>query len=213
MPPRKLTRDAVVEAAVAQADAQGIDALTMRSLARELGVEAMSLYHHVANKEALLDAMVDAVYAEYRLASPGGDWREELRLRSESVRATLVRHPWALPLIESRLTPGPATLAAHDANIACLRAAGFAPRQVALAYALLDAFTYGFVLQQLMVPFSNGDEAAAFVQGDELRSAMAAYPNMVWFTQEVVLQPGYSFEREFEPGLDLVLDAIASLKA
>lgn len=210
MPPRKLTRDAVVTAAVEVADAHGIAALTMRGLARQLGVEAMSLYHHFASKEAVLDAMVDRVYGEIVLPADRGDWREELRRRSVSVREALHRHPWALPLMESRRAPGPATLAYHDANIACLRAAGFPAHQVAHAYAVIDAFVYGFALQEATLPFDSGEEAAAMVREEPIGDALAAYPNMAWFAEHVVLAPGYSFSREFGPGLDLVLDGLAA---
>ena len=208
MPPRKLTPETVVVAAIALADRQGIEALTMRALARALGVEAMSLYHHFAGKDALLDAMVDAVYAEIHLPEEAGPWREELRRRSISVRTVLTAHPWALPLVESRRTPGPANLAYHDANIACLRAAGFMPEQVAHAYAVIDAFVYGFVLQEATLPFESGEEAATMIVEDAFGEALQTYPNMAWFAQNVILAPGYSFTREFEPGLDLVLDGI-----
>ena len=211
MRPRKLTREGVLDTAVAMADAEGIGRLSMRRLAGELGVEAMSLYHHVANKDALLDAMVDRVYAEVVLPDASGDWRSELRRRSVSVRAVLSRHPWALPLMESRRAPGPATLAYHDANIACLRAAGFTPGQVAHAYAVVDAFVYGFVLQETTLPFDSGAEAADLVSAGPLAELVGAYPNMAWFAENVVLAPGYTFAREFEPGLELVLDGVAAL--
>ena len=210
MPARKLTPQAVVTTALAIADRHGLEALTMRGLARELGVEAMSLYHHFASKDALLDAMVDRVYAAILLPEASGQWRAELRRRSVSVRQVLHAHPWALPLMESRRAPGPANLAYHEANIACLRAAGFTPEQVAHAYAIVDAFVYGFVLQEATLPFESGDEAAAMIEQDAFGEALASYPNMVWFTQEVILGPGYSFTREFEPGLDLVLEGIQS---
>lgn len=210
MPPRKLTPESVVATAVEIADRHGIEALTMRGLARELGVEAMSLYHHFPGKEVLLDAMVDEVYAEVALPDATGSWRAELRRRSVSVRDVLQRHPWALPLMESRRTPGPATLAYHDANIACLRTAGFTPAQVAHAYAVVDAYVYGFVLQEATLPFDSGEEAAAMIQEEPFGPALAAYPNMGWFAEQVVLAPGYSLAREFEPGLDLVLDGIAA---
>mgnify|MGYP000844275330 FL=1 len=210
MPARKLTPQAVVTTALALADRHGLEALTMRGLAKELGVEAMSLYHHFAGKDALLDAMVDRVYAAILLPEASGQWRAELRRRSVSVRQVLHAHPWALPLMESRRAPGPANLAYHEANIACLRAAGFTPEQVAHAYAIVDAFVYGFVLQEATLPFESGDEAAAMIEQDAFGEALASYPNMVWFTQEVILVPGYSFTREFEPGLDLVLDGIQS---
>jgi AcrR family transcriptional regulator len=211
MPPRKLTREGVLDTAVAMADAEGLGRLTMRRLAGELGVEAMSLYHHVANKDALLDGMVDRVYDEVVLPDAAGDWRAELRRRSVSVRQALTRHPWALPLMESRRAPGPATLAYHDANIACLRAAGFTPEHVAHAYAVVDAFVYGFVLQETTLPFDSGPEAAEFVSAGPLAELIAAYPHMAWFAEHVVLAPGYTFGREFEPGLDLVLDGVAAL--
>ncbi len=213
MPRPRLTRDRVLETAVAMADTHGLDRLTMRSLAGELGVEAMSLYHHVAGKDALLDGMVDLVYREIELPSAEGDWRESLRRRSVSVREALRRHPWALPLMESRRTPGPATLAYHDANIACLRAAGFTPRQVAHAYAVLDAFVYGFLLQETTLPFDSGEQAAEMVATGPIGALMAAYPHMAWFAEQVVAEPGYSFAREFAPGLELVLDGIAALLA
>lgn len=209
MPPHKLTPESVVDNAIRVADGHGIEALTMRGLARELGVEAMSLYHHFASKEALLDAMVDRVYSEIVLPEPTQDWRAEMRSRSISVRAVLHRHPWALPLMESRRTPGPANLAYHDANIACLRSAGFSPERVAHAYAVIDAFVYGFVLQEATLPFDGGDEAAAMLRSEPFDEVITAYPNMGWFAEHVVLAPGYAFAREFEPGLDLVLDGIA----
>lgn len=210
MPPRKLTPESVVTAAIGIADRHGIDGLTMRGLARELHVEAMSIYHHFPGKEALLDAMVDRVYGEVALPDVTGPWRDELRRRSISVRAALHRHSWALPLMESRRAPGPATLAYHDANISCLRSAGFTAVQVAHAYAVIDAFVYGFVLQESTLPFDSGEEAAAMIQEEPFGPALAAYPNMGWFAEHVVLVPGYSLAREFGPGLDLVLDAIAA---
>lgn len=210
MPPRKLIPDAIVTAAVSLADADGSDALTMRGLARHLGVEAMSLYHHFASKDALLDAMVDRVYGEIALPNADSDWRTEVHRRSESVRAVLHRHPWALPLMESRRTPGPANLAYHDANIACLRAVGFTPAQVAHAYAVVDAFVYGFVLQEATLPFDSGAEAATMIHEGGFGDVLTSHPNMAWFAQEVILAPDYSFAREFGPGLDLVLDGLAA---
>ena len=208
MPPRKLTPEAIASAAVDLADREGIEGLTMRSLARHLGVEAMSLYHHFVGKDALLDAMVDRVYGEIVLPAADGNWRAELRRRSDSVREALRRHPWAVPLMESRRTPGPATLAYHDANIACLRAAGFPADQVAHAYAIVDAYVYGFTLSETALPFDTGEEAAVMVQEEPLQALLTAYPNMGWFVENVVLVPGYSFAREFAPGLELLLDGI-----
>ena len=205
-----LTRERVIAEAIALADDEGIDRLTMRSLAKRLGVEAMSLYHHVDGKDALLDAMVDAVFAEIAQPAIGEPWRAEIRARCTSLRDALLRHPWAVGHLNSRRTPGPETLVHHDVVIGCLRAGGFSVSATALAFATIDAFVYGFVLQEATLPFESGDEAAAMIEQDAFGEALASYPNMVWFTQEVILGPGYSFTREFEPGLDLVLEGIQS---
>ena len=124
---RPLDRDRVVIEAVALADEAGLAALSMRTLAGRLGVEAMSLYHHVRGKEALLDAMVDGVVGELHLPVVGGDWRTELRERSVSGRAVLLRHPWAVGLMASRRTPGPQQASHQDAVLGCLAAQGFSP--------------------------------------------------------------------------------------
>ena len=111
-----LSQDRVLEAAVRLADDGGITTLSMRKLAQELGVEAMSLYNHVANKDELLDAMVDAVFGEIGLPSARADWRISMRKRAMAVREVLMHHPWAIELMEARSRPGPATLAHHDAG-------------------------------------------------------------------------------------------------
>ncbi|GAA4399172.1 hypothetical protein GCM10023168_06110 [Fodinibacter luteus] len=208
-----LSADRVVAEAVALADESGLAALSMRALAARLGVEAMSLYHHVAGKEALLDAMVDAVFAEIHLPVSGEDWRRELRERSVSGRAALARHRWAVGLMDSRRRPGPATLAHHDAVIGCLRAGGFALPATGTAVALLDAHLYGFMLQELALPFDGGDDLAALgaeVLGPEVR---AAYPHFTAFAERHALRPGYAFGDEFEVGLDLLLGAVEGLRA
>jgi AcrR family transcriptional regulator len=120
-----LSRDRVLRAAVTIADATGIGSLTMRSLAQELGVKPMALYYHVANKEEILDGIVDLVFSEIELPTANGDWRAEIVRRANSARQVLRHHPWAIGLMESRKTPGSATLRHHDATIGTLRAAGF----------------------------------------------------------------------------------------
>lgn len=207
-PRRKgLTRQQVVTAAVAMADAQGLPGLSMRRLARELGVEAMSLYHHVADKEALLDAMVDLVFAEIDV--PEGDWRRSMRQRAIAARAALRRHPWALGLLESRSQPGPATLRHHDAVIGVLRRAGFTIAQAASAFSLLDSYVYGFVLQETALPF--GDDAVELrALGDAILAEVPAteYPYFVEMIVDHALQPGYAYAQEFDVGLDLILDGL-----
>jgi AcrR family transcriptional regulator len=208
-----LTRDRVLGAAVAIADAGGLGSLTIRSLANELGVKPMSVYHHVANKEEILDGIVDRVFAEIELPSPEGDWRAEIRRRSESARQALRRHPWAIGLLESRSTPGPATLRHHDANIATWRAGGFSIALTAHAYALVDSYVYGFALQEAALPFDR--HTLAEVAGPMLEQmSVGGYDHMVELATEHVLQPGYDFADEFDFGLDLILDGLeARLRA
>jgi AcrR family transcriptional regulator len=199
----------VLHAALGIADEAGIGALTMRALADALGVRPMALYHHVPGKEGVLDGIVDLVFAEIDVPVPGGAWREQMRRRAESARAALRRHPWAVGLMDSRRTPGPATLAHHEAMIATLRAAGFSVAMTAHAFAVIDAFVYGFAVQEASLPFdaSTAPEVAA-----EILAAMPpdAYPALRAFALEHVLRPGYDFGDEFGFGLELVLDGIAA---
>ena len=205
-----LSRDRVLRAAVAIADADGIGSLTMRSLAQELGVKPMALYYHVANKEEILDGIVDLVFSEIELPTANGDWRSEIVRRANSARLVLRRHPWAIGLMESRKTPGPATLRHHDATIGTLRAAGFSVEMTAHAYALLDSYIYGFALQEVSLPF-EGPETVADVAEPMMQQFPAdAYPHLVEMATEYVLQPGYDFGNEFEFGLGVILDALAS---
>lgn len=210
-PRTPLTRPEVVAAAVSLADEGGIGAVTMRHLAQAVGLRPMSLYHYVANKEALLDAMVDVVFTEIYLPSVTGEWRAEMRKRAESARAVMMRHPWALGLMDSRHTPGPATLGHHDAVIGCLRHAGFSVAMTAHAFALLDAYIYGFVLQEASLPF--GDTRQTQEVTSEIMEQFSAeeYPHLVELAVEHVMRPGYSFSDEFDIGLDLVLDALEAL--
>ncbi|TRW46050.1 TetR/AcrR family transcriptional regulator [Georgenia yuyongxinii] len=206
-----LSHERVLRCALALADAQGIGALTMRSLAQELGVKPMSLYHHVANKEAILDGIVDLVFAEIELPSPGGDWRTEIRRRAGSAREVLHRHPWAVALMESRSSPGPASLRHHDTMLGTLRAAGFSVEMTGHAYALLDAFVYGHAIQEAGLPFTGTDDAAEITSAIAAQFAGGDYPHMVEFATERVLKPGYDFGDEFEFGLGVVLDALERL--
>lgn len=203
-----LSRERVLRGAVAVADAGGLGSLTIRSLARELGVKPMSVYYHVANKDEILDGIVDLVFGEIDLPSPGGDWRSEIRRRALSARRALRRHPWAIALMESRTSPGPATLRHHDATIGTLRAAGFSVAMTAHAYALLDAYVYGFALQEASLPF-DGPETVADVAEPMMRQiSPEEYPNLVEMATEHILRPGYDFGDEFEFGLGLILDAL-----
>ena len=212
-PPRTpLSRARVLGAALDLADAEGADGLTIRALAEALGVKPMALYHHVENKDAILDGVVDLVFAEIDLPGPtGASWAAELRRRAESMRTVLGRHRWAIGLMESRRAPGPATLRHHDAVIGLLRAAGFSYPDIAHAVAFLDAFVYGFALQEAMLPFDGTDQVHELAE--EILAAMPVddYPHFVEFAREHVLQPGYDFSAEFDVGLRLVLHSIAGL--
>lgn len=208
--PRSLDRDRVVRAAVAMADAGGIDGLSMRSLGRSLGVEAMSLYHHVAGKEQLLDAMVDSVFAEIDLPGPRTGWRNGMRRRAASARDVLVAHRWAVPLMDSRTAPGPATLRHHDAVLGCLRRGGFSVAGAAHAFAVLDSFVFGFVLQELALPFADAEQAVTVAE-DILEGVADAYPHLAELVAEHVLVPGYDHRAEFDFGLELILDGLDRL--
>jgi len=206
-----LTRDRVLRGALAIADEGGLPGLTIRSLAQRLGTKPMSLYHYVANKDEILDGLVDLVFAEIELPEPNGDWRGEMATRARSAREALRRHPWSIGLMESRTTPGPATLRHHDATIGALRAGGFSIGQTAHAYAVLDAFVYGFAVQEASLPFEGPDGAAEVAGPIMALMAGGEYPHMVEFATQHALRPGYDFADEFEFGLDLVLDGLARM--
>lgn len=209
----RLTRDRVLRAAIAHADAHGLEALSMRTLAELLDVAPMALYRHVADKDDLIDAMVDAVFAEIGVPAGGGDWKLAMRRRAIAMRDALVRHRWAIGLMESRRNPGPASLRHHDAVIGRLRAAGFSMVMTAHAYALLDAYIYGFALTRLNLPFETGEEVAAVAM--EMLAPFAAneYPNLVEFITDHAMQPGFDHGSEFEYGLDLLLDGLERVLA
>lgn len=211
-PRRPLTRRRVLEVAVDLADRKGLEALSMRKLGEALGVEAMSLYSHVANKDDLLDGMIDAVFTEIDLPSADDGWRAAMRQRALSVRAVLRRHRWAIGLMESRTSPGPATLAHHDAVIGALRAGGFGLPQTAHALSVLDSYIYGFALQEKGLPFQTADEAAEVAQAMFAQIPVDRYPHFVELATQHALRPGYDYGEEFEFGLDLILDGLERLR-
>lgn len=203
-----LSRDRVVAAAMALADEKGAAGVTMRAIAARLGVEAMSLYNHVAGREGILDGMVDAVFDEIELPSPTAHWKDAMRDRAESSRTALRRHRWAVGLMDSRSTPGPATLRHHDAVLGALRAGGFSVVMAAHAFSVIDSYLYGFVMQELSLPFSNTAELDE-VAGGIMRDMPAdAYPHLVETMAGHVGLPGYDYGDEFAFGLTLILDAL-----
>lgn len=194
--------------AIAVADAGGMSALTIRSLAEHLGVKPMSVYHHVASKGEIIDGIVDLVFSEIELPSTAGDWRTELRRRSTSARRVLGRHPWAIPLLQSRTHPGPATLRHHNAVLGTLRGAGFSVEKTAHAFALIDSYVFGFALSEAALPI-HGPETVSEVAGQMMAGFdPAEYPHLVEFSVEHILKPGYDFGEEFDFGLTLILDGL-----
>jgi len=203
-----LSREKVLQKALELADRDGIAALSIRSLAQKIGTKPMTLYYYVANKDQILDGLVDIVFTEIETPEAGGEWKEQMRRRAHSARDALRRHPWAVGLLESRKTPGPATLRHHEATLAALRAAGFTVQQTARAYSLLDSYIYGFALQEAALPIA-GNQPMAEVAGPIMeRFATGEYPHMVEIATEVVMQPGYDYGNEFAYGLELILDAL-----
>lgn len=204
----RLNEERIVEAAVAVADRGGFGAISMRNVGKELGVEAMSLYHHVAGKDALLDALVDWVFAQIELPPVAASWREGMRLRARSARDVLVAHPWALTLIDSRSRPGPALLAHHDAVVGCLRSGGFSVELSAQAFSVIDAYVYGFALTERNLPFdpAGGEEALDFVA--QVMPALAPYPHLAELVRHQTSSGDYSFSTQFDLGLDIILDEL-----
>jgi AcrR family transcriptional regulator len=198
----------VLLGAVALADRIGIEAFTIRKLATELDVKPMTIYHHVPNKEAILDGMVDIVFGEIDNPPTDLGWKPAIRQRSLSARSALARHSWAVPLMESRTTPGPETMRHHEAVLRCFRRGGFSVALTAHAYALVDSYIYGFAIQEANLPATGGQEMADLAETIIAPLPVGEYPYLTELTTEHVLQPGYDFGAEFEFGLDLILDGL-----
>lgn len=204
-----VTRERAIVTAVAIADSGGMASLSMRKLAAELGVEAMSLYYHVKSKDDLLDGMLDAVYREIEFPTTGVDWRTAMVERARSTRRVLGRHPWAISM-DARTSPGPATLGHLDSVIAVLRAAGLSMPTVGHAMSLLDSYTQGFAMQEATLPLdASGDIGAATEEIMAQQEMMAdAFSHLAEMAVSLILKPGYAYGNEFEFGLALILDGI-----
>jgi AcrR family transcriptional regulator len=210
----QLSRDVVLRTAVEYADRHGLEALSMRKLADELGAGAMSLYHYVPNKTDLIDGMVDLVFAEIELPVLDVDWRTAMRRRAVSTREALNRHRWAVGHMEGRSTHGPANLRLHDAVLGCLRAAGFSLEMTVHAYSVQDAYIYGFALQETdLTPETPEDFAAvAAQQMEDYAAVLADFPNLVEVVGGHVAEAGYDYTTEFLFGLDLILDGLERIR-
>jgi AcrR family transcriptional regulator len=204
----------VLRAAIELAAHDGLEALSMRRLADELGAGAMSLYHYVPNKERLLDGMIDIVFGEIEPPPEDLEWKEAMRRRALSTREVLARHRWAIGEMEGRTDHGPSNLRLHDAVLGCLRRAGFSLEMTVRAYSVLDAYIYGFALQESDMASETPDDFAAEAQRQmrEYEEMLADYPNLVEVVGGHVAQAGYDYASEFLFGLDLILDALDRLR-
>jgi AcrR family transcriptional regulator len=201
-----LSRERVLDAAIKLADQGGLESLSMRKLGQELGVEAMAVYYHFANKDEVIDGIVDIVFSQIDLPASGADWKSAMRQRAVSLRDVLLRHRWAIGLMESRRKPGPANLRHHDVVIGSLRSAGLDMPTIAHAYSLVDSYIYGFALFTMNLPFDPSEEVAELGQGVLRAFPVNAYPNLVAYIS--AMRPGYNYGDEFEYGLDLILDGL-----
>jgi AcrR family transcriptional regulator len=206
-----LSMERIVRVAVVLADAGGFESLSMRSLAQELDTAPMSLYRHLANKEELLDGMIDVVFSEMYSPAIGGAWKTELRRRGMAARETLRRHPWAVGLMETRMSPGPASAKHHNAMMGCLREGGFPFRGAVHAYNVLDAYTYGFALQEKTIPFETPEQSVGMAE-ITVGERGPEYPYLAEVVREFASSGGYEYAEEFEFGLDLILDGLSRFK-
>ena len=204
-----LSRDHIIDGAMALADEIGLEPLTIRRLADHLGVRPMTIYHYVKNKDDIVDGMVGRVFDEVERPDPEAPWKEAVASRARSLRAALRRHPWAIPIMESRRTPGLDILEHHEAMLATWLRTGFPLQIVAHGLAVVDAFVYGFALQEAALPFgeNDGDLTEA---SEQIIAPLSPeqYPALTRFTAEHVMQPGYSFGDSFEAGLGFMLDGV-----
>jgi AcrR family transcriptional regulator len=208
---KPLSRARVLQAAVALADEAGLEAFSMRGLAQELGVVPMALYKHVANKDELLDGMVDIVFSQIELPSEDLDWRSAMRRRAISTREALKHHSWAIGMMESR-NPGPANLRNHNAVMGCLRKAGFPFEMAVHAYSVQDAYVYGFALQERDLAFETPDSAGEAAQRRAERiGVLDDYPYLLEIAAKLP-ESGYDNAVEFAWGIDLILDGLDKLR-
>ena len=201
-----LSRERIVDAAAHVADRAGLAGVSMRNVGKELGFEAMSLYHHIAGKEALLDGLADWIFTKIELPALDEPWRPAMIGRAGSARTVLSRHPWALGLIESRRRPGPALVRHHDTVLGCLRHNGFPVALATHAFSAIDAYVYGFVLTELNLPFDADEGVDDYVS--EIGLPADTYPHLAEMITEQVVGRAWVLADEFDYGLGLILDGL-----
>ena len=204
-----LTKERIISAAIKLADEGGLEALTMRKLGQALSVEAMALYHHFATKDRLIEGMIDRVHGEIQTPLDAVHWSTMARRRAKSVLEILSQHKWAPSLMESGVTPGPATMQDRESVLKCFREAGFSVEMTVHATSVLDIYTYGFAQQLANLSFETVEQAAEVGKAVMSQFPFDAYPYMGEMVTEHMLKAGYSPMDEFEFGLNLILDGIA----
>ena len=212
-PDAGLSKQRVVAEAVRLADREGVEGLSMRRLAGALGAGAMSLYHYVASKDELLDTMIDIVFEEIEPPPVDSDWRSAMRREGLSTQQVLARHPWAISLMESRTTPGPANLRHREAVTSCLRNAGFSVLTATHANWLLNSYVYGYALQAASLPFETAAELADMTENVYLPQLPPDEFPYLNESAAALFAAGYDPAEEFTFGLDLVLAALEPLRA
>ena len=205
-----LSRERVLRAALVLADEGGLESLTMHAIGRRLGVQAMSLYRHVENKEDLLDGLIDLVVSEVEVPMSSADWKAAMRQRAISARRVFARHRWAIGLVESQRRPRAVTLRHHEWVLGVLLEAGFSPAMAAHAYNLLDSYIYGFALQEASLTYGSPQEQAEVGQA-MLQQLPPEYPNLARVASEFI-EAGTEYGAGFEFGLEVILDGIERAK-
>jgi len=201
-----LSRERILQAGIELADASGVEALTMRRLGDELGFEAMSLYRHVANKQDLLDGMLDLVLAEWQLPDRAGDWQEAIRVSANSVHEALRRHPWAARLLMTGSHLRPVRLRYMDGLLSRLRAAGFDATTTYSVYHLLDGYIFGFSLWE--IAYTTIPIDAEVVSRLMQTIPWDDYPDLAEHRDQHMNEGPHHEASAFEVGLDLILDGL-----
>lgn len=197
----------IVAAAAAVADRSGIAGVSMRTVGKELGVEGMSLYHHLKGKDELLDALAGWVFEQIELPPARAEWRPAMEQRAHSARRVLRSHPWAIAMLESRPEPSGQLLRHHDRVLGWLLDAGFSAALATHAFSAVDAFIYGFVLSETTLPFeARADAERGFAE--RVAPDPAVYPNLARCLADLLSDGGYAYADEFDAGLGLILDAV-----
>jgi AcrR family transcriptional regulator len=207
-----LSRDRVLQAAIRLADEGGFASLTMRKLGQELGVQAMSLYNHVANKDDIRDGIVELVMTEIEVPSSGGDWKAAIRASAISAHETLLRHPWACTLMMSGTTVSPARLRWMEAVLRTFREAGFSAELTHHAYHALDSHITGFTLWQTSMPFDTHEELVDLAEAFLREFPADQYPYFAEHAEWHLNESGSDEPSEFEFGLDLILDGLERMR-